>query len=86
MGELVQSLIDVIHNALNLERLTHHILALGEDTRVVMKATRRYHEPVAKKLHDHGTFISVITPIAIRGYCASGTVLGARLFICRLQL
>ena len=74
MGEVIQTPIDVMHDAVSLERLAHQILALGEDTRVVMEATGRYHEPVARELHDHGIFVSVINPIAIHGYCTSGTV------------
>ena len=74
MGEVVQTPIDVMHNAVSLERLAYQILALGEDTRVVMEATGRYHEPVARELHNHGIFVSVINPIAIHGYCTSGTV------------
>ena len=74
MGEVVQTPIDVMHNAVSLERLAYQILALGEDTRVVMEATGRYHEPVARELHNHGIFVSVINPIAIHGYFTSGTV------------
>ena len=74
MGEVGQTPIDVMHNAVSLERLAYQILALGEDTRVVMEATGRYHEPVARELHNHGIFVSVINPIAIHGYCTSGTV------------
>ena len=74
MGEVVQTPIDVMHNAVSLERLAYQILALGEDTRVVMEATGRYHEPVARELHNHGIFVSVINPIAIHGYSTSGTV------------
>lgn len=74
MGEVVQTPIDVMHNAVSLERLAYQILTLGEDTRVVMEATGRYHEPIARELHAHGIFVSVINPIAIHGYCASGTV------------
>ena len=37
MGEVVQTPIDVMHNAVSLERLAYQILALGEDTRVVME-------------------------------------------------
>lgn len=74
MGEVVQTPIDVSHNAVSLERLVSQILALGENTRVVMEATGRYHEPVAQELHDHGIFVSVVNPLAIHGYCSGGTV------------
>ena len=74
MGEVVQTPIDVPHDVASLERLAYQILSLGENTRVVMEATGRYHEPVAQELHDHGIFVSVVNPLAIHGYCSGGTV------------
>ena len=74
MGEVVQTPIDVPHDAVSLERLAYQILSLGENTRVVMEATGRYHEPVAMELHDRGIFVSVVNPLAIHGYCSGGTV------------
>lgn len=74
MGEIVQTPVDVSHDAVSLERLAYHILSLGDNTRVVMEATGRYHEPVAQELHDHGIFVSVVNPLAIHGYCSGGTV------------
>lgn len=74
MGEVVQTPVDVLHDAASLERLAYQILSLGENTRVVMEATGRYHEPVAQELHDHGIYVSVVNPLAIHGYCTGGTV------------
>lgn len=74
MGEVVQTPQDVPHDSVSLERLTDQILSLGENTRVVMEATGRYHEPIAQELHDHGIFVSVINPLVIHGYCSGGTV------------
>lgn len=74
MGEVVQTPIDIAHDSVSLERLAYQILSLGKNTRVVMEATGRYHEPVAMELHDHGIFVSVVNPLAIHGYCSSGTV------------
>ena len=74
MGEVVQTPVDIPHDAVSLERLAYQILALGENTRVVMEATGRYHEPVAQELHDHGIYVSVVNPLAIHGYCSGGTV------------
>lgn len=39
-----------------------------------MEATGRYHEPIARELHEHGIFVSIVNPIAIHGYCVGGTV------------
>ena len=47
MGKVVQTPVDVPHDTVSLERLAYQILSLGENTRVVMEATGRYHEPVA---------------------------------------
>lgn len=74
MGEVVQAPTEVIHDMISLENLAYQILCLGEDTRVVLEATGRYHEPVAKELHDHGIFVSVVNPLVIHGYCSGGTV------------
>ena len=74
MGEVVQAPIDVQHDASSMERLAHQILGLGENTKVLMEATGRYHEPVARELHEHGIFVSVINPLAIHSYCTGGTV------------
>lgn len=74
MGEVIQAPIDVMHDSISLECLAHQILALGEETRVVMEATGRYHEPIARELHEHGIFVSIVNPIAIHGYCVGGTV------------
>ncbi len=38
MGEVIQTPVDVMHDAVSLERLAYQILDLGEDTRVVMEA------------------------------------------------
>ncbi len=74
MGEVAQIPVDVNHDMVSLERLAYQILALGEETKVLMEATGRYHEPVARELHEHGIFVSVINPLAIHSYCSGGTV------------
>lgn len=74
MGEVVQAPVEVSHNTVSLEELAYKILFLGENTKVVMETTGRYHEPVAQKLHEHGIFVCVLNPLVIRGYCSGGTV------------
>lgn len=74
MGEVVQAPVEVSHNTASLEELAYKILSLGENTKVVMEATGRYHEPVAQELHEHGIFVSVLNPLVIHGYCSGGTV------------
>ena len=65
MGEVVMRPTEYLHTEVELERLAYAILALGEDTRVVMEATGRYHEPVAAALHEHGIYVCVLNPILI---------------------
>ena len=65
MGEVVMRPTEYLHTEIELERLAYAILALGEDTRVVMEATGRYHEPVAAALHEYGIYVCVLNPILI---------------------
>lgn len=65
MGEVALPPTEYLHTELELEKLAYTILALGEDTRVVMEATGRYHEPVAKALHEYGIYVCVLNPILI---------------------
>ena len=74
MGEVVMTPEDVGHSSSELKELAHRILSLGGDTRVVMEATGRYHEPIAAQLHEHGIFVSVVNPLMIHGYSTGGTV------------
>ena len=54
MGEVALLPQEFLHTGVGLEQMAYAILALGEDTRVVMEATGRYHEPVAAALHEYG--------------------------------
>ena len=74
MGEVVQAPVDVMHDAISLEHLADRILALGEETKVLMEATGRYHEPVAAELHEHGIFVSVVNPLVIHNYSTENSV------------
>jgi len=53
------------HSAIALEQLVSTITDLGENTRVIMEATGRYHEPIATALHESGIYVSVLNPILI---------------------
>ncbi len=65
MGEVALPPTEYLHTEIELEKLAYTILALGEDTRVVMEATGRYHEPVATALHEYGIYVCVLNPILI---------------------
>jgi len=66
MGEVAIAPSEVVHSAVGLERLAYQIIGLGEDTRVVMEATGRYHEPIAAALHEMGIWVAVLNPIVIK--------------------
>ncbi len=74
LGEVVCLPFDVTHDYGSLERLADQIICLDGDSRVLMEATGRYHEPVAMALHERGIYVSVLNPLAIHGYCSGGTV------------
>ena len=59
-----------LHTTSGLDQVAHAILALGEDTRVVMEATGRYHEPVAAALSAYGIYVCVLNPLYIKQSCA----------------
>ena len=66
MGEVAITPRSFPHTPAELENLGYLILSLGEDTRVVMEATGRYHEPVAAALHEMGIYVCVLNPILIK--------------------
>ena len=66
MGEVALLPQEFLHTEVGLEQMAYAILALGEDTRVVMEATGRYHEPVAAALHEYGIYVCVLNPLYIK--------------------
>ena len=65
-GELVTTPYEVKHSDIELSRFALDVLCMEPDTRVVMEATGRYHEPVAALLHSGGIFVSVLNPLLIK--------------------
>ena len=66
MGEVALLPQEFLHTELGLEQMIDAILMLGEDTRVIMEATGRYHEPVAAALHEYGIYVCVLNPLLIK--------------------
>ena len=66
MGEVVLLPKEYSHSDVGLEQMACAIIALGQDTRVVMEATGRYHEPVAAALHEYGIYVTVLNPLFIQ--------------------
>jgi transposase len=68
LGEVALAPREFCHTEVELEKLIDLLLALGGETRVVMEATGRYHEPVVATLHDAGIYVSVVNPILVHDY------------------
>ena len=66
MGEVALLPQEFLHTEIGLEQMAYAIIALGEDTRVVMEATGRYHEPVAAALYEYGIYVCVLNPLFIK--------------------
>ena len=66
MGEVAIRPHEVPHTEVALEKLSYQIRDLGEDTKVVMEATGRYHEAVAAALHEMGIYVCVLNPVVIK--------------------
>ena len=66
MGEVALLPQEFLHTEVGLEQMAYAILTLGEDTRVVMEATGRYHEPVAAALYEYGIYVCVLNPLFIK--------------------
>lgn len=66
MGEVALEPQEFLRTDVGLEQMAYAIIALGEDTRVAMEATGRYHEPVASALHEYGIYVSVLNPLLIK--------------------
>lgn len=66
MGEVALMPQEFLHTEVGLEQMAYAILVLGEDTRVVMEATGRYHEPVAAALYACGIHVCVLNPLYIK--------------------
>ena len=67
-GEVVMTPFEVDHSTDSLNRLAQTLNELDGETRVVMEHTNRYHEPVAKVLHEAGLHVSTVNPLLIRQY------------------
>ena len=59
---------DVTHTKNDLDRLVKRIKKLPEETKVVMEATGVYGEPIARYLHEHDIFVSVVNPVLIKNF------------------
>ena len=68
LGLVVAAPYDVFHTDSELDRLAKDIKKLPGETKVVMEATGVYFEPIARRLHEHGIFVSVVNPMLISDF------------------
>lgn len=66
LGEISVTPREFQHSEIGLEQMVSLIESLEGDTRVVMEATGRYHEPVATALAAKGIYVSILNPILIK--------------------
>lgn len=67
-GVVIAEPFDVLHTELDLKELIAFIKSLPGETKVVMKYTGTYYEPIANTLHNAGIFVSVVNPLLIDDY------------------
>ena len=67
-GEIVFPPFNVTHSANALSDLADSLRALGEDVRIALEHTGKYHQPIARYLSDAGLFVSVINPKLIHDF------------------
>jgi transposase len=67
-GEVVIAPREFSHTSADLSSLTESLLLIGGETRAIMEATGRYHEPVVSALRSAGIRVSVINPKLIKDY------------------
>lgn len=67
-GEIVAKPFDVNHTSSDITHLIRQLKSLNGDTRIVMKHTGRYYEPMAQWLSDAGLFVSAVNPKLIKDF------------------
>ena len=66
MGEVVEKPFELIHDNHSLKAFAIAVAKLGSDTKVIMEATGRYHEPIADALTRIGIPVCILNPIVIK--------------------
>ena len=66
MGEVAFLPREFLHTKAGLKQMAYAIIALGEDTRVIMESIGRYHELVVAALHEYGIHVCVLNPLLIK--------------------
>ena len=67
-GEIVSKPFEVRHSVSELHSLIRLILSVKGDSRIVMKHTGRYYEPLIHELSKAGLFVSAINPKLVKNF------------------
>lgn len=67
-GEVILPPCEFLHTSEGLSALTESLRLIDGNTRVILEATGRYHEPVVQALCEAGIFVSVVNPRLIKDF------------------
>lgn len=67
-GEVALPPREFLHTSADLSALTESLRLIDGNTRVILEATGRYHEPVVVALRDAGIFVSIVNPKLIKDF------------------
>lgn len=67
-GEVALSPREFLHTTKGLSTLTDVLRLIDGNTRVILEATGRYHEPVVMALQEAGFFVSAVNPKLIKDF------------------
>lgn len=67
-GVILQKPFNVGHTTEELKELSDYIRSLGDNTKVVMECTGRYHQPILNALADRDIFVSAVNPHLIKNF------------------
>jgi transposase len=70
-GEVILSPHEITYTDQSVAGFINQILALDEETKVVMEATGTYHLPLLVSLKQAGIFVSVINPLVMKKYASA---------------
>ncbi|NLO47822.1 MAG: IS110 family transposase [Clostridiales bacterium] len=67
-GEVALPPREFLHTSADLSALTESLRLIDGNTRVILEATGRYHEPIVVVLRDAGIFVSIVNPKLIKDF------------------
>ena len=67
-GEVVLPPHEFLHTSEDLSAMAESLRLIDGNTRVILEATGRYHEPVVVALRDAGIYVSVVNPKLIKDF------------------